>query len=209
MIIMNKKIIVTTLIIMGVLLGGCNNGQVKQEPLSKENKNQDISNTSETKNNTIEPIQQSQDNKPEIKSEAKSNSSEEDKQSKEIFWGQWVIKKQLAYGHVRTFSSDDIKCMIGKKLSFSKEKASCFGEQVSDLNNMVDNPIYKKSVVSKSDFESGTRNYVTFDKLGIKSNSITEVNVNDSKGKGCLFYIKDNNSLILYGGGVYFQLDRM
>ena len=152
----------------------------------------------------------------ELKNEAKdviktikvigNNVNQQSDQGQEKFFGKWIIKKELAFGPVGTFSNDDIKGMIGKILIFSKENASCFGDQVSNLINIAANPTYKKSVVSKKDFESNYR--VTFDKLGIKYESITEVNVNDSKGNECVFFIKDD-SLIIYGGGVFFELDRM
>lgn len=142
-----------------------------------------------------------------IKAPTSTVSNEQDNEPKEIFFGQWVIKKQVAYGPVGTFNSDDIKGMIGKNLSFSREKASCFGDQVSNLSDIAKNPVYKESIISKSDFE--TDNRITFDKLGIKSDSITQVIINDSKGNGCLFFIKDINTLILFGGGVYLELDRV
>jgi hypothetical protein len=124
----------------------------------------------------------------------------------ETFYGQWEIKKVLAYGPVGTYSNDDIKTIIGKKLTFSKESASCFGDQVDSLNNTAINPVYKKSVIFKNDFESSNR--MTFDKLGIKEDSITEIDAVDAKGNGCTFFIKDNNTLILFGGGVYFELNK-
>lgn len=129
-------------------------------------------------------------------------------QPEETFYGQWYIKKLIAYGPVGTYSDDDIKKILGKKLSFSTEKASCFGDQIKDLNDVAINPVYKKTVVSKSDFAKGYRNRRTFDDLDIKSDSIIEVTAVDLKNNGCLFYIKDDNTLILYGGGAYFELAR-
>lgn len=47
---------------------------------------------------------------------------------------------------------------------------------------------------------------MTFDKLGIMADSISEITVSDSNGNGCTFLVKDNNTLIMYGGGTYFEL---
>lgn len=189
---MNKKTIIT-LISISIFTSGCANQQTKKSNIEtvKENKQ-------------IEQHIEENDNKNSMDIVKESNVK--DRKIKEVFWGQWVIKKQLAYGVVGTFDDEDIKKIIGKKLSFSKEKASCFGDNISYLNDLAKNPVYKKSNLSKGDFELDNR--ITFEKLAIKGDYITEVTVNDSQDRGCVFYIKDNTTLILYGGGVYFQLNR-
>jgi hypothetical protein len=124
----------------------------------------------------------------------------------QIFFGKWVIKKLLAYGPAGTYTDDEIKAIIGKELTFSKENVTCFGEDASFLNKVAENPVYTISVISKSDYEESNR--MTFDRLGIKSESITEIDARDTKWNGCTFYIKDTNTLILFGGGIYLELDR-
>ncbi|MBC8059624.1 MAG: hypothetical protein H7Y18_03055 [Clostridiaceae bacterium] len=49
---------------------------------------------------------------------------------------------------------------------------------------------------------------MSLDKLGLKADSISEITVSDSKGNGCTFLIKDNNTLIIIGGGTFFELAR-
>jgi len=126
--------------------------------------------------------------------------------AQESYFGQWIIKKKLAYGRVGVYGDDAINSMIGKEMSFSKEKSSCFGDNISYLNSTAYNPKYEKVVLSESKFEQ--ENNVTFDQLGIKTEYIIKVNASDSKFNGCTFYIKDDNTLILVGGGVYLELDR-
>lgn len=136
-----------------------------------------------------------------------NNSSEENQpEQSETYYGKWLIKKQLVYGPVGTYSNDDIKKMLGKKLSYSNEKAMY-------ETNTCEKPAYKKSTISQTDFEAS--NKVKFSNLGITNNSIVQVIVySDSSykniwnGTGCTFYIKDQNTLILFDGGVYFELDR-
>ena len=126
--------------------------------------------------------------------------------NQEIFYGQWVIKRVLAYGPVGTYSKEDIKSIEGRKLSFSKEQASCFGDQLTYLNDTAINPIYKKTVVSASDFLTGYR--LPLAALGITSDSIVQIHASDANGNGCIFFIKDHDTLILVGGGVFFELVR-
>lgn len=136
-----------------------------------------------------------------------ANTASKNSDPKEIFYGQWQIQQAIAFGPAGTYSSDELKTLEGKPLTFSKKRATCFGDQMDSLNHTITNPVYKRTVRSKKDFESGYR--VTFDKLGIKEDSITEVDATGTKGICNVFFItQDNNKLILYGGGVFFELDR-
>ena len=135
------------------------------------------------------------------------NSAKEDQSdTKETYYGKWIIKKQIAYGPVGTYSNDDIKKMLGKEISYSNEKAMY-------ETNVCEKPAYQKSTISQADFEANNR--IKFSKLGVTDTSIVQVIVyTDSSykdiwnGNGCIFYIKDPNTLILFDGGVYFELDR-
>lgn len=127
-------------------------------------------------------------------------------QAKEVFYGEWVINQVLAYGQAGTYSSEDAESLIGKSLSFSADRASFFGDQPSDIAKVITNPVYKKTVISKSDFVTTYR--MSFDKLGVKADSISDVTVSDSNRTGFIFFIKDDNTLIIYGGGTYFELVR-
>jgi hypothetical protein len=131
---------------------------------------------------------------------------ENQSEQEETFYGKWSIKKQIAYGPVSTYSNDEIKKMLGKTLSYSKEKAAY-------ETNICENPVYKKSTISQADFE--TRNKVKFSNLGITNNTIVQTIVytdgtykNIWNEPGSAFYIKDQNTLILLDGGVYFELTR-
>jgi bla regulator protein BlaR1 len=134
------------------------------------------------------------------------NTAASTNQAKEAFYGQWVIKQVLAYGPSGTYSTEDAKGLVGKSLSFSADKATCFGDDPSAITKVASKPVYKKAVIINSDFTANYR--MTFDKLGIKGDSIKEITVSDSKGAVCTFLIKDDNTLILVGGGTYFELVR-
>ncbi|WP_252238947.1 hypothetical protein [Clostridium sp. VAP51] len=128
-------------------------------------------------------------------------------QNEESFYGQWVIEKAVGYSKVGTYSDEDIKKIVGKKLSFSKEHSSCFGDDASYLNDTVKNPTYKKSVITSDEFLSTW--LVPLSTLSINSDTVTEIEVNDLKNlPACTFFIKDNDTLILYGGGTFFQLKK-
>lgn len=143
--------------------------------------------------------------KPVANKASNNNTIVLENQNKEVFYGNWVIKQVLAYG-LGTYSTEDTKQLLGKSLLFSEDKANNFGDQASDITKVATNPVYKKNVISKIDFLTNYR--MTFEKLGIKADSITEITVSDSKGIVCVFLVKDDNTLILIGGGTYFELVR-
>ncbi|QAA30671.1 hypothetical protein [Clostridium manihotivorum] len=219
---MNRKLVATLLVITMALFQGCSKAQDKKNVASDSTKTQEASDTSKDKDSTTNSKdedktdstdQSATSDKDDSASKAKDDKSNtkttEDSNAKETYIGTWVVKKEVGAGPVQTLSKADIKKMVGKRLSFSKNKSSCFVEKVSDLNKTINNPVYNKTSISKSKFDEGNKNKVTFEKLGVKANSLTEVNVKDSKGNHCNFYIKDKNTLILYGGGAYFELDKV
>lgn len=212
---MKKRKIASILIIISLFMQGCNS-EIKTDNSTKENTTQSTLNSSEAKNNSQNEKQNNvstdiKDNskKPDQNKNSNAVSGDKDKPVEETFFGSWVITKTLASGKVTTLSKEDIESLIGKSVTYSKEEAPCFREQASDIKNILKKPVYKKTKVAKDTFEAGTRNYVTFDKLGIKDESIIRVEVTDEKQSTYSdFYIKDKNTLIISVGMVFFQLER-
>ncbi|GKX68969.1 hypothetical protein [Inconstantimicrobium mannanitabidum] len=219
---MNKKKIIPILVLMCVFLGGCSNSNDVKDASSKTNTSQNSDTTSKdqtandnTDNNSTagnsDSNQQTtkENNSNSNQQPTKNDSGSKNNEIRPSFYGTWTISKKLASNKVTTFTDEDLNKIIGKTVIFSKEQSISFAENVSDLNNIITNPIYQKKTVSNDTIASETRNHVTLDKLGIKGNSVTEVEViNSKKYTGCSFYIKDKNTLILSGGGVYLQLNR-
>lgn len=135
------------------------------------------------------------------KSTTSSNSTEQ-----EIFYGKWVITKCVARNKISTYSKEDTKGIIGKKMVYS--------EDLIIFNNVIlKKPYYHKSVVRRSEFNAGTNNIVTFKNLGIKSESVISVEVyKNSKlaweDPGSSFFIINKDSLIMIDNGDFFELSR-
>ncbi|WP_462410524.1 LptM family lipoprotein [Neobacillus sp. Marseille-QA0830] len=197
-------------ILSGVLLftlsacGTSSEGKATQNQSQPETSSK--AENSSTSNHTSENPTQS---KPTIQntqaSSAYTSGSNENNQSEEFFYGQWQIKKVIAFGPAGTYSTDDVNALTGKPLSFSKESATCFGDKIEDMNNVAANPVYKKRVIAKSAFPSEYR--VTFDQLGIAGDSVTELDATDTNGICTVTFITPvKNKLILYGGGTFFEM---
>jgi bla regulator protein BlaR1 len=178
---------------------GSQNTVAQQEVKNQNNSGTDKQGQSDT-NAEVKPQNNSTTDKPTQSTTIKTN------EGKETFYGDWVIKKVAAYGSVGTYSKESAESLIGKSLSFSKDKATSFGEQPADINKVASNPVYKKTTISKADFVINYR--MTLDKLGVNADSVTGVTVSDSKGTVSTFLVKDENTLIIIGGGTYFELVR-
>lgn len=214
---MKKKILVIALIVTGVFIAGCGNknntttatNKISSEETTKTAVGDTSKNTTETtsadtsKDNTTSGVNDS-NTSDSNNTEANANTA----QREEPFYGEWVIKAAVGYGRAGSYSEDDIKSLIGKTLSFSKEQSSCFGDEVKYLDNTVQNPTYKKSILNDAEF---TTDYsVPISTTTINGDSITQIEVVNATGASdCTFFIKDDNTLILSGGGTFFELDRI
>jgi bla regulator protein blaR1 len=125
---------------------------------------------------------------------------------KEAFLGNWEINQVIAYGSVGTYAKEDAEKLIGKTMSFSADSVTCFGDDPSYIENTAKNPVYTVNDIESGDFVMNYR--MTFDKLGITADSVTEVTAYDADGNGCTLLVKDDNTLIVVGGGTYFELVR-
>ena len=176
-----KMMFITIIAAMFIVIAGCSNKHTQQ---------------AQSKDQTTNTAQQTQ---PENQTANSTTNSSEKKSAQETFYGQWVITQSLAYGPVGTYTKDEIKNMIGKKLNYSEEEASYD-------NNVHKKPVYEKSIISKNDVEDN--NHIRFNTIDVKSNNIEQITVNGLDSIGHIFYIRDNNTLILFDGGAYFELNR-
>lgn len=128
-----------------------------------------------------------------------------EQENQKSYFGEWVINQVQASG-VGTYSEEDMESLIGKTITFTKETASVFTDQLSDVGKVAENPIYTETVLSASDVVENYR--IPLDSLGIEADTVTEVVVTDTNGYVSSFFIKDDDTLILIGGGTYFELLR-
>lgn len=126
----------------------------------------------------------------------------------EDFYGKWIIKRQVAFGRISSLSDEEINNFIGKRIEYSRYKASF-------EDDICNNPLYKKSTLSEKDFFDNS-GYTRFDRLGLQGNNVVMVEVFNGKddfsyywhGIGGKFFIKDKNTLIVNWGGVFFEMTR-
>jgi hypothetical protein len=127
-------------------------------------------------------------------------------QTNEDLYGNWLIKRTVAFGKVSSLSDEDINKLIGKRIEYSPNKAS-FG------NDICENPKYKKSIISEKDFFENN-GYTSFKELGLQGDSVIMVEIFCEKEDysnfwytiGGRIFEKDKNTLIANYEGVFFEL---
>ena len=127
-------------------------------------------------------------------------------QANENFYGTWLIKRTIAFGRVYALSDEEIRNILGETIEFSPEKASF-------QNKICKNPIYKRSILSETDFFTHN-GYTSFKEIGFQGKNIVKVEVFNEKEDyrnlwysiGRKFFIKDENTLITNYEGVFFEL---
>jgi hypothetical protein len=125
------------------------------------------------------------------------------------FYGDWSIEGVLDGAPIGDFNQEDLSTIMSATLTFSKEEAACFGDQLDSLGRTVSEPEYNTVEVTKADFESMTG--TSFESLGISGSRITQVAVvsDPSHNNGIVFYIVSNDMLLANSLGTFFILNRI
>lgn len=134
----------------------------------------------------------------ETRESTKSSTDAAESDDVSIIYGDWEITKVLALPRITEFNAEEnAKKNIGKIISYSSCEAR-YGDE------MLKNPEYKISLLSKDDFDVGYN--IPYNQLGINEESIVRIEVYDGSyiWDGCnTIFIKDKETLILWSGECY------
>jgi hypothetical protein len=122
-----------------------------------------------------------------------------------LYLKEWKIKKLFYLTDKPVYTVDEIDAVIGKKVLFSKEKATTFGSKLETLDNYILNPVYKQKVISMQEFQNTYK--IPFKNLNLETIDIMQIEASDSKGNECVFMIKNEKTLFFIGGGILLELE--
>lgn len=136
------------------------------------------------------------------KTNDKSSATQQNSNKEKEFFGNWQVKRIVAYSKI--YSEEESQGIIGNKFSYTSNLAK-------SETGTCENPTYNITKLSRGDFEDGFR--VNLDDFDINEDKITQVNITTKNGSdwdytGGLFFIKDQDTLILPVGGVFFEMKR-
>jgi hypothetical protein len=117
--------------------------------------------------------------------------------------GTWMVRRLLQTGGV-SISPEELKKLLGIRAIYSPS-AMQFGDIVAT------NPVYIVSRKSNDEFFSD--NHIPISQLGIKSNTVLEVDVEHADGKdvlgpGAVLFIRNANTIVTTWNGGYFEMAR-
>lgn len=120
------------------------------------------------------------------------NNDKETSNDEKSFYGNWEIKKVAGYAKV---SVGEKTSLIGLKISLSNNLAT-FG------NESYNNPQYKMTNKTQNNMASEYKTNLS--KIGVSTDSIMQLNVSDK----ITLFIKDNNTLLYFDEGVFYEVKR-
>jgi len=128
-----------------------------------------------------------------------------------LFYGTWTVNKVICGKQIRgiTFDIIDVKKFIGFKIKYSNYSIEVNGQK------KVDNPNYCIAVVPNQQNITYIPGLPSFGELGFTGPYVSFVTANHSEDlinepfKFTQFYIKDDNTLILFDGGYLYELKRI
>ena len=205
---MKKKIFLSILIlfIISIVTFLCfkfyNNKSPKENntPAIESNAN---NNSTSNKENSVQNIDSNSNNNSPQNSANKDNISN----NKNIFYGKWKFIKEIASNSVSALSPDDISNIIGRLIEFNTSSITYIDKTYSNVK-------YTSNIISASEFESEYKG-VSFEKLGIKNNTVNSISIesyeniiNDNGISEMRIFEKNNDTLIIYKSGVFFELHK-
>lgn len=196
--------ILFTIVMSAMIIGlaGCD--------MAKTDSTADKQNTDSNANTTVptDAITTIPDETTTMPQQANTESEQDPSTSDEnqpIYYGDWIISKVQAAG-VGTYSEDDVKVLIGKTLSYSADKASYFGDDISYVEKVTTTPVYTETLYTEGEFVEFYR--IPTDLLGLDGDEITEISITDADGYVSTLILKDKDTMLVSGGGTYFELTR-
>ncbi len=196
---MKKSLLICLLTLVFAVSSGCN----ASTPNKQNDDTQKPTNVEQNKE-SINPNKQAIDSSSVEKNYLKGDNTET---ANERYFGTWIINRDITSGQASTYSKADIEKLLGKTITYSADLVSFF-------DNECKNPHYKKVTVSEDKFFEDF--YVSFNRLGIKTKSIDFIDVyTDKESKehwesvGSTFMVKDNDTLILFDNGEFFEVARL
>lgn len=113
-----------------------------------------------------------------------------------VFYGTWTVQKAVGSAQISTGVEES---MIGKKATYSTEKAIFDGEEVL-------NPVYEEQTVTNEQFVADYRSQLRA--IGIDADSATIVKIKDWTAPGSLLLVKDDQTLITLWDGTFYALKK-
>lgn len=117
-----------------------------------------------------------------------------------VYYGDWKITSSVATSEVYALSQDEIDGFINTALTYSADTMT-----LNRTSEAV--PSYEETTLTAEEFK--TQFGAALSDIGIDGEEVVSVSVGIQGNMfGCYFYEKDENTLIVYYEGVFFEAER-
>lgn len=114
------------------------------------------------------------------------------------YFGTWKVTAYYMPG-VSAMSVEDAESYLGKTCEYRADVFNGDGE-------VTDAPDYQEAVESAADFFADYR--AAFESVGMTGDSVKRIEISNSYGFGCQFFIKDVDTILICQDGVFFEAVR-
>ena len=122
----------------------------------------------------------------------------EEDRADESFFGTWKVTAYYIPG-VSAMTLEDAQGYVGKVCEYSADAFNGDGE-------VTQTPDYQEFEETESDFAMDYR--ATFESVGLTGDSVKKIEISNSYGFGCQFFIKDADIILICQDGVFFEAVR-
>lgn len=170
--------------------------ETEDEAATEETEASEGENMPEPEEQDIDSDRQSSEDNSQPNTEASGKDTETDAAS-QSYYGKWKVTEYYA-PYITAIATEEMNALIGAECEYGLDAFISQG-------NKLDSPQYSEGEETKADFEAGWENQITFETLGITTDTVKKISVDNSYDFGSTFYIRDANTIMILYEGVFFE----
>lgn len=116
------------------------------------------------------------------------------------YYGKWKVTQYYA-AYITALSTEEMNAQIGTECEYGADTFISGGKK-------LDSPQYSESEETKADFEADYQGQPTFELMGITVDAVKQISIDNSYDFGSMFYVKDDNTIIIIYEGGFFEAVR-
>lgn len=117
------------------------------------------------------------------------------------YYGKWKVEQYYS-SYITAVSREEMEALIGAECEYE-------ADYFISGETRLDSPQYSESTETEQRFdEANNQSGINFRLLGITADAIRQISIDNSYGFGSVFYVKDENTIMIIYEGVFFEAVR-
>lgn len=192
-----KKIV--WVVLLALTIGSVCGCQEKEAPAASEENAPAATKEAVMTGKTEEPAVAEETGKPDSTASDKTEAvSQKPVQS---YYGKWKVEQYYS-SYITAVSREEMEALIGAECEYE-------ADYFISGETRLDSPQYSESTETEQEFdEANNQSGINFQLLGITADAIRQISIDNSYGFGSVFYVKDENTIMIIYEGVFFEAVR-